>query len=53
MEPAAAVQWDMPAGNLRHGPLVAAATVAAVGCTAAAVLVALLLPEWRSRAKQQ
>ena len=41
---AAAVRWQMPAGNLRHGPLVATGTVAAVGCGVAAVLYALWAP---------
>lgn len=41
---AASVRWDMPAGNLRHGPLVAIGTAAAVGCGVAAVLRALLAP---------
>ncbi|KAL4859100.1 hypothetical protein ACK3TF_000876 [Chlorella vulgaris] len=40
----AAVQWDMPAGNLRHGSLVASVTAGAIACGTAAVLWALLMP---------
>lgn len=39
-----AVRWEMPAGNLQHGPLIAAGTAGAVGCGVAAVLWALLRP---------
>lgn len=42
--PVEPVRWVLPAGNLRHGPLVAAGTAAALGCGVAAVLAALLLP---------
>ena len=42
--PPLAVRWAMPAGNLQHGPLVAAGTAGAVGCGVAAVVWALLRP---------
>ncbi|KAI7837312.1 hypothetical protein COHA_008827 [Chlorella ohadii] len=47
------VIWDMPAGNLRHGPLVAAGTAAALGCGVAAVLAALFMPLSRPPRAQQ
>jgi hypothetical protein len=37
--------WDMPAGNLQHGPFVAAGTAAALLGSAAAVLWALYRPQ--------
>lgn len=44
--------WDMPAGNLQQGPLVAAGTAAALFGSAAAVLWALYRPE-QALAKQR
>ena len=38
------VQWDIAAGNLGHGWLVVAATVAAVGCSVVTTLAALCRP---------
>lgn len=47
------VSWVLPAGNLRHGPLVAAGTAAALGCGVAAVLAALCLPLSQPRRAQR
>ena len=41
---AAPVRWAMPAGNTRHGPLVAVGTAAALAAGAAALLAALFGP---------
>lgn len=50
---AAGVWWDMPAGNVRHGPLVAAGTTAAMACGATAVLLVLCRSQTAVWRKQQ
>jgi hypothetical protein len=47
--PGMVARWEMPAGNLQHGPLVAAGTVAAVAGGVAAVLLALCRPAPQGR----
>lgn len=47
------VRWALPAGNLRHGPLAAAGTAAAVGACALAVLRALVGPAQEQPRRQK